>query len=306
MKKIIKDKLKGVYGLLLTPFNEDYEISENELRKEINHMLDNGIPIIVPAASTGEFASLTIEEHKRIIKITTQEVNRKATVVANTSATCIKDVIELIEFAKDVGVDFVMTLPPYYSTVMTNEIVFHWFEHLKKVDLGIIVYNNPTSTKFNILPNLVKKLAELEHIIGIKESHGNCVQFYQTLRLVGDKIAVIEGMGEAHAIGAIIEGAAGYFSGIAAFLPKLSLNLYNFLKEGKITEAKAISDIIAKFNDLCFLHGSCKIIAYYKAAMEYFGICKSFTRFPIQPITKNERKELEIVLEILKFKEKEL
>jgi 4-hydroxy-tetrahydrodipicolinate synthase len=301
-----KDKLNGVYGLVITPFKEDYEIDESGLRKEINHMIENGIPIIVPTASSGEFASLTIGEQKRVIEITIEEVNGKATVIDGTSSPCIKTVMKLIEFAKNIGVDAVMVLPPYYYSVMTDEIVYKWYKFLEKSNMDIIVYNNPFSTKYNIMPDVVKRLAELESVVGIKESHGNCVQFYQTARLVGEKIAVIEGMGEAHALETILEGAAGYFSGIAAFLPKLTVNFYKMLKKGNIGEARIISDLIGNFNDLCFLKGSCKVIAYYKAAMEYFGICKSYSRFPIEPITKNEKNELELVLEILKNKEENL
>jgi 4-hydroxy-tetrahydrodipicolinate synthase len=265
MKKISKEKLQGVHGLVLTPFKENYEIDEEGLRKEIRLMVDNGVQAITPVGSTGEFASLTIDEHKKV-----------------------------------------MVLPPYYYSVLTDEAVFKWYQDLGKADIGIVIYNNPGLTKFNQSTELLSKLAELDHVVAIKEAHGNSIQFYKTLRALGDKIPILEGCGEIHGLETILLGAAGFYSGVAGFVPKLSVKFYNALKAGDLEESRWLSDIFEKFYNLCFLEGSCKMIAHYKAGFEYFGLGTSVTRPPILPITKDEKEKLISVLAILKEEEGKL
>jgi len=306
MKEISKEKLQGVHGLVLTPFKENYEIDEEGLRKEIRVMVDNGVQVITPVGSTGEFASLTIDEHKRVIEIAADEVNGQALFIPGTSGASQKVVLDLIKFAKGVGADAVMVLPSYYYSILTDEAVYHWYKKLAQADTGIVIYNNPGLSKFNQSPELLKRLASLEHIVGIKEAHGNSIQFYKTLRMLGDKIPVLDGSGEIHGLEAILLGAAGFYSGVAGFVPKLSVRFYHVLKEGNLKEARRLSDLFEKFYNLCFLEGSCKMIAHYKAGFEYFGLGTSITRPPILPISEEEKEKLFKVLSLLKDEEKKL
>lgn len=306
MKKISKEKLQGVHGLVLTPFKENYEIDEEGLRKEIRLMVDNGVQAITPVGSTGEFASLTIYEHKKVIEIAADEIKGEVTFIPGASGASQKVVFDLVGFAKKVGADAAMVLPPYYYSVLTDEAVFKWYQDLGKADIGIVIYNNPGLTKFNQSTELLSKLAELDHVVAIKEAHGNSIQFYKTLRALGDKTPILEGCGEIHGLETILLGAAGFYSGVAGFVPKLSVKFYNALKAGDLEESRWLSDIFEKFYNLCFLEGSCKMIAHYKAGFEYFGLGTSVTRPPILPITKDEKEKLISVLAILKEEEEKL
>lgn len=306
MEKLAQEKMHGVYGLVLTPFKKDYEIDEEGMRKEIRLMVDNGVHVITPVGSTGEFASLTIDEHKKVIEISADEINGETTFIPGTSSPSQKVTLDLMRFAKEVGADAVMVLPAYYYNVLTEEAVYQWYKDLAQADIGIIIYNNPGLTKYNQSPKLLKRLAEMDHIIGIKEAHGNCVQFYKTLRMLGNKLPVLEGCGEIHALEVILLGAAGFYSGVAGFVPKLSVRFYNALKEGNLKEARKLSDMFEKFYNLCFLDGSCKTIAHYKAGFEYFGLGTAVTRPPILPITQEEKEKLVSVLAMLKREEEKI
>lgn len=299
MNSISRKKLSGVHGLVLTPFKDNYEIDEKALRKEINHMVENGVHVITPVGSTGEFASLTIDEHKKVIKIAAEETNNRAVFIPGTSSPSKKVTLDLMEYAAKSGADAVMVLPPYYYNELTEKAVYKWYEELGAVDIGIIIYNNPNLTNYNQQPELLKKLAKLDNIQGIKEAHGNSIQFYKTLRTVSDILPVIEGCGEIHALEAMLLGADGFYSGVAGFVPKMSVQLYKKLVNKDIDNARILSDKFERFYNLSFLEGPIKIIAYYKAALEYFGFGKSITRPPIYPITPKEKEALVEALKVL-------
>ena len=306
MKNIAREKFQGVYGLVLTPFKDNYEIDEKALRRETRLMVDNGVHVITPVGSTGEFASLTIDEHKKVIEIVGDEVKGDATFIPGTSGCSQEVVLDLMGFAKKAGADAVMVLPPYYFGILTDEAVFEWYQALAKADIGIVIYNNPMLTKFNQPPELLNRLAELDHIVGVKEAHAQSIQFYKTLRLVGDKIPIMEGMGEPHALEAILLGADGFYTGVPAFAPKLCVALYNALKERDLEESIRLADIFEKYYRLFFFQGTCKFIANYKASFEYFGGGSSVTRLPILPITKDEKEKLIEALSMMKEEEEKL
>ncbi|MDD5015412.1 MAG: dihydrodipicolinate synthase family protein [Atribacterota bacterium] len=299
-------KIYGIIGLLLTPFKDNNEVDFNQLKQLVNFMIKNGIKNIAPTTSTGEFASLTLEEYKTIIKLSFETAKNRAKIIPGISHTSQKVIFELIDFVKDAGIDTVMILPPYYYNGLTDEIIFEWYKALNNKDINIIIYNNPALIQFNMLPTTIPKYVELENVIGIKESHFNITQFSQTLRLVGDKISVIYGPGDYNAYEIMLLGGESFFSGLVNFVPKLMLNYYHNLKNNNIPEAKRINNLIKKFNDLCLYKGAIHEIAVYKSALEYFGFGNANARLPIKSLNSVKKNELKDVLKILEKEEAKL
>lgn len=302
----INKKISGIIGLLLTPFKDNNEVDFEQLKKLVNYMIKNGIKYIAPTTSTGEFASLSLEEYKAIIKIVFETAKNRAMIIPGVSHTSQKVVFDLIECVKVIGIDTVMVLPPYYYNGLTDEIIFEWYKELNIKNIKIIIYNNPALIQFNMLPSTIIKYLELKNVIGIKESHFNITQFYHTLRLVGDRISVIYGPGDYNAYEVIFLGGQSFFSGLVNFIPKLMLHHVNNIKNNNITEARRINNLIKKYNDLCLYKGAIHEIAVYKAALDYFGFGNGNYRLPIKSLNFKEKDKLRAVLKLLEKEENKL
>ena len=306
MKILKKKKIYGIISLLLTPFKDNKEVDFARIKKLVNFMVKNGLKYISPTTSTGEFASLTLEEYKEIIKLSFETAGNQIEIIPGISHTSQKVVFDLIDFVKDIGIDTVMILPPYYYSGLTDKIIFEWYKALNDKGINIIIYNNPALIQFNMMPSTITRYVELENVIGMKESHFNITQYSQTLRLVGDKISVIYGPGDYNAYEIMLLGGKSFFSGLVNFVPRLMLYHFNNLKNYNIPEAKRINNLIKKFNDLCLYKGAVHEIAVYKSALEYFGFGKANDRLPVKSLDRIEKNELKGVLKILEKEEAKL
>jgi 4-hydroxy-tetrahydrodipicolinate synthase len=155
--------LKGVYTALITPFRNG-ALDEASLKRVIEFQLQGGVDGIVPCGTTGEASTLSYEEHERVIELTVEFVNGKVPVIAGTGSNSTHETVDLTEKAKKLGSDMVLLVAPYYNRP-TQEGLYHHFKKVAQdVDIPIVLYNIPTRTGVNMLPELVARLAEIPNI----------------------------------------------------------------------------------------------------------------------------------------------
>ncbi|MEM3653580.1 MAG: dihydrodipicolinate synthase family protein, partial [Candidatus Bathyarchaeia archaeon] len=146
----LKERLKGVFVVVATPFNEKDELDEEGLRYNLNFLVEKGkgkpLSLII-AGSTGEFYALSEEEHKRLIKIAVDEVNGKLVLIAGTGQAGTKNALKISKYAEDVGADGVMVVLPYYHVPTENGMYQHFKTIAEGIEVGMLIYNNPDTTK---------------------------------------------------------------------------------------------------------------------------------------------------------------
>ncbi|MBW2091531.1 MAG: 4-hydroxy-tetrahydrodipicolinate synthase, partial [Deltaproteobacteria bacterium] len=182
----------GAIVAIVTPFSNG-QVDEDAFRRLINFQIENGTHAIVPCGTTGESATLSHDEHKRVIEFVIKEVDGRVPVIAGTGSNNTTEAIELTRHAKEVGADGALMILPYYNKPTQEGLYQHFKTVAEAVSLPIIMYNIPSRTGINMLPATVARLAKIENIVGVKESSGDLVQMTQIIEACGDDFDVISG-----------------------------------------------------------------------------------------------------------------
>jgi 4-hydroxy-tetrahydrodipicolinate synthase len=184
----------GCGTALVTPFRRDLSLDEEAMRRLVRRQIDAGINFLVPCGTTGESPTLTREEQRRVVEITVEEARRKSVpVVAGAGGNNTADVIERARDFQAIGANGILSVSPYYNKPSQEGLYQHFKAIAAAVKLPIILYNIPGRTGVNIEPGTLKKLAEIENIVGVKEASGNISQMAVVLDLVPDSFLVLSG-----------------------------------------------------------------------------------------------------------------
>ena len=185
---------KGAGVAIVTPMKENEEVNYEKLEEIINWQIDNGTDSIIITGTTGEASTLTMEEHKNVIKAAVEFTKHRVPVVAGTGSNCTRTAIQLSQEAEEVGADGLLIVTPYYNKASQNGLVKHYSQIAKSTKLPIIMYNVPGRTGCNLLPETVAKLYNMEeNIVGLKEATGNMAQASQTMYLTDGKLDMYSG-----------------------------------------------------------------------------------------------------------------
>ena len=163
-------KLSGTFAVMVTPFTQDEQLDEKGFRKNIDWYIEEGIHGVICAASTGEFANLSKEEHRKVIDITVDQVSGKVPGIAGTAANSTREAIEMTRYAKDAGANAVIIVAPFYGLPAQEELYEHYRVISDEVDIPIMIYNNPWYTGVDMMPSLVERLSAIDNISYVKES----------------------------------------------------------------------------------------------------------------------------------------
>ena len=297
----LRERMRGVFALLVTPFKDNLDLDLEGLRQNVDFLIENGVPGLIPTGSTGEFSSLTLEEHKEVIKTVVDEANGKALVVPGTANSSTRVTIELTKYAEDVGADGAMIVPPYYLMGDDEGIYNHYKEVADHVDIGIMLYNNPHTSKICMSFDLLDRLSKIDNIIAIKEVSGNLNYFVRVIKTFRDRWAVVPTAETPLTL-------LGYMSGAAPALitmewnPKKSIE---FLEEAttKRNYGKAYKIMEECFEPFNILYGRLMAkgipgyIQYTKAALDMLGRAGGRVRPPLTDLNEKEKEELRRVLE---------
>src|SRR6266853_701363 len=174
----------GCGTALVTPFRRDLSLDEATLRALVRRQIDAGINFLVPCGTTGESPTLTRAEHLRVVEITLEEAQGKVPVVAGAGGYNTAEVIELSKELRHLGVDGLLSVTPYYNKPTQEGLYQHYKAIASAVPLPIIVYSIQGRTGINVEPSTLKRLAEIDTIVGVKEASGNVSQMASIVHLL--------------------------------------------------------------------------------------------------------------------------
>jgi len=229
---------KGSIVAIVTPF-KDGKVDEESYRQLIEFHIENGTSAIVPCGTTGESATLDIEEHARVIDIAVEAVNKRVPVIAGTGGNSTSEAIELTGHAKKVGADATLQVTPYYNKPTQEGLYQHFRAIAKAVPLPQVLYNVPSRTSVNMLPETVARLSELPEVVAIKEASGDLGQMADIVRLAGDSITLLSG-DDNLTLPVLSVGGTGVVSVVANIVPRDTADLVKAWEEGRIDEAKGL------------------------------------------------------------------
>lgn len=215
MKPIV---FKGSAVALVTPMHEDFSINFGELEKLLDFHLEHGTDAIVATGTTGESATLTDEEHLKIISFCVQKIKGRIPVIAGVGSNNTAQAIYLSKEAARRGASALLHVTPYYNKASQEGLYLHFKLCANSTDLPIILYNVPTRTGVNILPETYERLAEVKNIVATKEASGNFSQIAKTAALCGDNLHIYSGNDD-QITSALALGAKGVISVLANVAP---------------------------------------------------------------------------------------
>jgi len=229
---------KGSIVAIVTPFKNG-KIDEESYRKLIEFQIENGTSAIVPCGTTGESATLGMEEHNRVIDVCIDAVKKRVPVIAGTGGNSTGEAIELTEHAKKSGADASLQVTPYYNKPTQEGLYQHFKAIANAVALPQVLYNVPGRTSVNMLPQTVARLAELPEIVAIKEASGNLGQMAEIVQLAGDKITLLSGDDNV-TLPVLAIGGKGVVSVVANIVPKDTADMVRAYEDGQVDRAREL------------------------------------------------------------------
>ncbi len=236
MKKIL---FRGCGTAIATPFTNENKINYEVLKKYLDFQIENKVDAIIVCGTTGESATLSNDEKKDLINFTVKYVNKKVPVIAGTGSNNTKFAIELSRYAEKVGADGLLVVTPYYNKTTQEGLIEHYTEIARKVKIPIIMYNVPSRTGVNILPETCLELSKIENIVAIKEASGNISQIAKIAQLCKDNLYIYSGNDD-QILPILSIGGIGVISVLSNIKPKEVHDICEKYINGNIDNAKEI------------------------------------------------------------------
>ena len=290
--KLEKPIFTGAATAIITPF-KDGKVDFESYKSLIDMQIAGGIDAIVTCGTTGEGSTLTDEEHREVIKFTVDYVAGRVPVIAGTGSNDTAYANDLSKYACEVGADALLLVTPYYNKA-TQKGMYENFKATADVcDKPIILYNVPSRTGCNLLPETVAKLAEHPRIVAIKEASGNISQIAELAALAGDKIDIYSGNDD-QIVPVLSLGGIGVISVLSNLMPKETSDMCKKYLAGDTAGALKLQlDLLPLINNLFSEVNPIPV----KAAMSAMGYGENSLRLPLTPM--DEAKEA-VLLDIMK------
>jgi 4-hydroxy-tetrahydrodipicolinate synthase len=284
----------GSMVAIITPFR-DGRIDVEALERLIDLQLQNGTSAIVPCGSTGESATLTHEEHAEVVRLVVKHVRGRVPVIAGTGSNSTSEAIALTRAAKEAGADAALLISPYYNKPTQEGIYQHYRAIAERTRFPLIVYNIPGRTASKIEATTVARLAELEHIVGLKEATGSLDEAQEVIRLCGKKIEVYSG-DDSLTLPIMAVGGVGVISVVANVVPKASADMIAACRRGDWDTARQLHYRLLPLMRALFLETNPIPV---KAALAMMGYCRDEVRLPLLPMSEAPRAKLRAVMQQL-------
>ena len=271
---------RGAFVAIVTPFT-DGRVDEQALADLIEFHIANGTHGIVPCGTTGESATMSHDEHHRVVELTVKIVNGRVPVVAGSGSNSTAEAIDLTRHARQAGADGALMVSPYYNKPSQEGLYQHYKAVAEAVDIPIILYNVPSRTSSNILPVTVARLAGVDNIVGIKEASGDLNQISEVIRLCPDDFAVMSG-DDFTAMPTVLLGATGVISVTSNVAPKDMAQMMDAALAGDLATARSLHYKLFPLMQAMF-YDTNPVPA--KKSLELMGKIKSGTpRLPLYPM----------------------
>lgn len=283
-------KPMGMYVPIVTPFNDDKDntINFDAFKEVIDYVIEGGMDGMLVTGSTGEYHTMTEEEHKEVIKVCCEYVNGRVPIMAGCSGTTAKATIEMCNYAADCGADFALVLPPYYQPTTEEGLKEFFLEIADGSKIGLCIYDNPLATGVEIAPEMIAELAKHPNIVALKDT-SDMIHTSQCIALTRDNpdFAVFQGY-EHTILPALAIGADGGFAILMNAVPGEYAKIYKAYKEEGIDAAVEL----AMRPDMADLYTAMEAEPYpapVKAMMEMLGVPGGVCRKPL-PVASDELK----------------
>lgn len=278
---------KGSLVAIVTPFKNG-QVDERALGDLIEFQITNGTDGIVPCGTSGESATLTYEEHDRVIEFTVEATRRRVPVIAGTGSNSTDEAITLTKHAKQAGADGALLICPYYNKPTQEGLYRHYKAIAEAVDLPLVVYNIPSRTSVNIQPTTIARLSSIHNIVAIKEGAGSLGQVSEIIQACGNRIAVLAG-DDALTVPMMAVGAHGVITVTANIAPADMAALVDAFAAGKLDEAKALHyKLYPLFTALFYETNPIPV----KEALGMMGKIQPELRLPLCPMSVENREKL--------------
>jgi len=281
------DMFYGTMTALVTPF-ADGALDEEAFRAHIERQIEAGVDAIVPAGTTGEAATLSFAEHKRVIAIAVEQAAGRVPVIAGTGSNNTAESIELTQAAKALGADAALLISPYYNKPTQEGIVQHYTAVANAVHLPQILYNVPGRTNSNLLPATVARLANVANIVGIKDATADMAQLVQTMDACDGKLEFYSG-DDATVLPFMALGGQGVISVVSNIAPKTMRALTEAMRQADWPRARALQFALRELNRCLFLEANPIPV---KAACHALGWMRDELRLPLTPLSASAREAL--------------
>jgi 4-hydroxy-tetrahydrodipicolinate synthase len=291
----------GCGTALVTPFQPDFSLDEAVLRKLVQRQIRGGVDFLVPCGTTGENPTLTRREHLQVVEITLEESAGRLPVLAGAGGYNTQEVIELARELEALGADGLLSVTPYYNKPTQEGLYQHYHAIARSTRLPIVLYNVPGRCGTNLEPSTVKRLAEIENIVGIKEASGNISQMTALANAVPDDFAILSG-DDAIALPLFALGGRGVISVASNEIPAEMAQLCRHGLRGEFEEARAIHRKFLLLMEVNFIESNPIPV---KAALALMGLLEPVWRLPMVAPKVENLVRIQAVLESLQLVERE-
>lgn len=288
----MRERLKGSMPALITPF-KDGSVDEAAFRRLVSWQIAQGSHGLVPAGTTGESATLSHDEHMRVVEICVDEAGGRVPVIAGAGSNSTTEAIALTRFAKEVGADAVLSVAPYYNKPSQEGLFRHFAAIAEAVDIPIVVYNIPGRSVVDISVETMGRLAAIANIVGVKDATANLFRPSRERAACGNAFRLLSGE-DGTALGYMAHGGHGCISVTANVAPRLCAQFQEACLQGAFDTALAMQDRLMPLHDAMFCEPS---PAPAKYAVSLLGLCTDEVRLPIVAATGAARARIREAME---------
>ncbi|HKJ82249.1 MAG TPA: 4-hydroxy-tetrahydrodipicolinate synthase [Ignavibacteriaceae bacterium] len=283
---------KGAGTAIITPFDQDHNVDYNALKKITKHQVDNGIDAIIILGTTGEAPVIEPDERKKIIETIMTEAAGKCKIIVGTGGNYTKKVVELNKSAEEFKPDGLLVANPYYNKGTQESLVEHYKYLSESTSTPIMLYNVPSRTGMNLLPETAVKIhEECKNVVAIKEASGSISQIAHLCSIKPDSLRVLSGNDD-QTLPIMAVGGDGVISVFTNAFPKQMKDLTDAFFAGNISLAQNLNNSFLEMMNALFLETSPGPLKYILKKM---GFCENIFRLPIAPVTEKTEAKLDEV-----------
>lgn len=247
--------VKGIIAAMVTSMHDDESLNIEEIKNQVNRQIAAGVDGVFCLGTNGEAYILSEDEKLRIIETVVKTADGRVPVYAGTGMPGTADTIRLSRKAKELGVDVLSVISPYFAAISQDEIYNHYAELASAVDLPVVMYNMPARTGNNINPDTVARLSKVPGIVGVKDSSGNFDNMKQYIELTDPATFSVLSGNDALILWNLLAGGSGGITAVANIYPEVMVSIYQHFLAGDLEAAKKAQDSIRPIRN-CFKFGN--------------------------------------------------
>ena len=280
----------GVGTALATPFDKDFNVDYNALRKICKHQVEGGVDAIIVLGTTGESPVIDNSEREKIVATVLETVEGKAKIIVGTGTNDTRKVVSLNKLAENQNADGVLIVNPYYNKGTQDSLVEHYKHISERTTLPIILYNVPSRTGMNLLPETVVRIREAcSNVIGIKEASGNISQIAHLISIKPEDFLVYSGNDD-QTLPIMALGGKGIISVFSNVYPKELKSLTSAIEKNDIKKAQELNNKYLAMMNALFIEASPSPLKY---VMSKKGMCENVVRLPLARVSGKSEKILD-------------